>query len=203
MRTLAVVLVLTSAALAQDYDRLTEWIEAEQFERAYEVLRKARVADVKDEGVWWELWGRAVKGVARDRQRKSGYGAAIEFLEGHLESKPIVDHYAETCIWAGEEARGLRRIRALRQPLRDESTHAEFQLLWVRQDYAGMEARALETNWTSWVEFARKERELRERFEGRTTRAWWVALGGIGAILCVVFVVDRLFVRSAEAAASR
>jgi len=195
MRSLALVLLLAPSALAQDYDRLTEWVEAEEFERAYEVLGAITTPNTDDDP-FWELWTRAVKGVARDRQRAAGYGVAIEFLEAHLDTKPIVDHYAETCIWSGEELRGLRNIRALQQPLRDAATHAEFQLLWVRQDYAAMEARAVETNWTSWIEFARKQRELRERFENRTTRAWWVALGGIGVILCACLIFDRVFIPS-------
>ena len=183
--------LLVAVAMADvDYDKVTELVEAEQFEKAYEVLQAGPVVDEKDER-FQDLWRRSVRGVARDRQRVGGYMPAIEFLEAHLNAKAIVDDYTETCIWAGEEARGLRKLRALPQPLRDQCVVAELQFHWVRQDYAAIEKRAQEVDRQDWVGWAREQGALRERFTERTSRAWWVTIVGVVAIALACWIIDR------------
>jgi len=191
MKYLVGLLVLSGLAAAElDFDRVTEWVEAEEFERAYEVLHADPAPD-RGDARFWDLWQRAVRGVARNRQRRGGYGEAIAFLEDHLDTRSLVEDYAETCIWAGEEQRGLDRMGALPQPMRDRCAYAEFQLHWVRQDYAALEQRAREVGRPKWVDFAREQRELRERFDNRTTRAWWVTILGTLAILLTCWITDR------------
>jgi hypothetical protein len=194
------MLLLAGVAFAEvDLDLVEEWIESEEFEQAYETLRPVRTAspapDEKDER-FWGLWGSSVRGVARNRQRKGGYAEAIDFLEAHLDTRPLVYDYADTCIWAGEEQRGLRTLKALPQPMRDDCVYAEFRLHFVRQDYTALEARAREVNWQSWIDYAREQRELRERFAYRTTRAWWVAALATIAILLACFATDRVLRRA-------
>jgi len=192
MRRLATLLLFVGVAAAQDeFDRVSEWIDSEEFERAYATLQPERAARMEDER-HLDLWQRAVRGVARNLQRKGGYGVAIEFLEDHLVTHLLVADYVETCIWAGEERRGLARVRALPQPLRDRSAKAEFQLYWVLREYDALEERALAVNWPAWVEFARRERDQLQRFADRTSRARWVAILATAAILLACFGVDRL-----------
>ena len=196
MRALVALFLLAGAATA-DLDRVTDLVEAEEFERAYKLMQSDPAQDTED-GRFWDLWQRAVRGVARNKQRVGGYEPALEFLEDHLDTVALVDDYTETCIWAGEEARGLQRIRELSPSMRKRCVVAEFQLHWVRQDYATFEQRAIEMDKPKWAAFAREQRELRERFTHRTTRAWWVALLGTAVILLACWIVDwRLRPRSA------
>jgi hypothetical protein len=194
MRTLLALSLFACIVSAEvDFDRVTELVEAEQFEQAYAILKDSPAPDGED-ARFWDLWQRAVRGVARNRQRVGGYTPALEFLEQHLDTEALVGDYTETCIWAGEEERGLRTLRGLPAAMRDRCAVAEFQFYWIRQDYTAMERRAREVNRPDWVRFAREQHELRERFAERTGRAWRVALFGIAGILAVCWLIDR-FVR--------
>ena len=197
MNRLAILMALLIAAVARAQDPIdlaVEQLEAERFEDAMRTLEPLRSDPGANEEVLG-LWQDALRGVARDVQRVRGYAAALEFLEQHLDSRSIIADYVETCIWAGDEERGLRTIAALPQPLRDRCAHSEFQLHYKRLDFAALERRAREVKWQSWIDFASKERKLRERFDDRRTRAIWVAVIGSLVIALGGWGVVRLLAR--------
>jgi len=180
-------LLLFCALEGSALDEAEARIDDEKFTEALQALEGADEADAR----YRPLRDHAVNGVARNLQRASGYRAALNWLEPRLESRTIVEHYVETCIWAGEEQRGIERLAALPGPLRKESFRAEMQLHWVRHDYATIEQRAREEGRPAWRDWAREQRELRERFTYRAQRGWWVALFAALAIGAACFVLHR------------
>ena len=198
MRRVALLLLLLcswSAAEETPVDRATVQIENEDFAAAMKTLEP--LVPQRTEPVL-DLWGKAIRGVARDLQREGGYAPALDFYERHLDTRLIVGDYRETCIWAGEEQRGLRTIAALPQPFRDRCAESEFHLHWVLLDFAAMERRAREVKWPAWIEFAVEQRALRERFAERRNRAWWIAIGGAIALVAGAWLGTQWIVRRAR-----
>jgi tetratricopeptide (TPR) repeat protein len=191
-----VIWILLLALQSAPLDRAVAHLEEGRFEQA---LRELEQADRKDPR-YAKTYDGAVKGVARDLQRAEGYAGALAFLEPRLTSRPIIDHYVEVCIWAGEEDRGLARLREL-PPEMDRSSHyAEFQLHWARLDFEALAERAREVEWQEWVVWAQKQQAIRDRFEERTVRGWWVALGAVLAMGAGCFALYRLSPRPCSGA---
>lgn len=168
------IALLICSLLASNLDRAQELIENEQFADALALVESGEGDRFRD------LRNRAIRGVSRDLQRAEGYGAAIDYLEPRLETRFLVDHYVEACLWGGQEDRALRTIVALPKEFRERCAAAEFQIYLARLDFATLEKRASEVNWVEWVDYAREQRLLREGFVAHTSRAWvvfWVALG--------------------------
>ena len=184
MTALVVFLVLQATSI----ERAEAHLENERFDSA---LAELRLADRNDPR-FGAIRDGAVKGVARDLQRADGYEVALRYLEERLESRAIIDHYAETCIWAGELDRGFARIARLTGPLAKSGRFAEMQLHWERLDFATMEERARAWGWDDWADYAREQKERRERFADRAARGWWVA--AIAALLMggMCFWIGRL-----------
>lgn len=181
-------LLLALSLFASNLDRAQELIENEEFAPALELLESGEGDRFR------ELRNRAIRGVSRDLQRERGYDAAVDYLEQHLETRFLVAHYVEACLWSGQEERALATIRALPDAFRHECAYAEFQIHYARLDFEALEKRANEVNWTEWAEFAREQRELREGFVYRTERAWtvfWGALAGMGALFTLAWRAAR------------
>ncbi|MEM8885670.1 MAG: hypothetical protein AAGD14_16515 [Planctomycetota bacterium] len=185
----ALVLV---CALGAVLDRVEEMLEDEQFEQAYALLAQADENDPR----FASFRARTISGVARTKQRRDGYGAAIEFLEPLADTPDLMKLYALTCTWAGEEQRGLDKIRRLPDAQRRQYAAAEIELLWSMHDFAALEKRARAIGdgaWAqSWVDYAKNARELRERFDARTRRGSWVAIGALLALTVAAFAFTRL-----------
>ena len=192
MTAILLLLALQSSPL----DRAEALLEQELFEPALRAIEEADRADPR----WAPARDRAVQGMARDLQRAEGYDAALRFLEERLESRAIIDCYTETCIWAGEEPRGLDRVRRLDPALAHAGSYAEFQLLWARLDFAAIERRAREVDWPEWEQWAREQQAKRDRFASRAARAWWVALGAAALLAGGCAILFRLAGRRPAAA---
>ena len=180
--------LLALSLLASSLDRAQELIENEEFAPALELLEKGEGDRFRD------LRNRAIRGVSRDLQRAEGYAPAVDYLEKHLETRFLVAHYVEVCLWSGQEDRALRTLKALPPDFRHECAYAEFQIHFARLDFAALEQRAKEVSWPEWVAFAKEQRELREGFDERTSRAWtvfWVALGAMIAIVTIAWRAAR------------
>jgi hypothetical protein len=192
-------LALPAAGEDPVYEQIVELLENGKFEAATEQIALLEQAQPKHAELS-ALRQQAAVGVARNLQRQDGYGAALDYLESRLEGRTIVQAYSETSVWAGAEQRGLETMRRLPKALRHQCAREELNLYWALHDFVGMEQRAREVEWPEWIEFARNQGALRERFDGRTRRAWWVA--GVGAALLAggCLLLDRMARRRAAAA---
>ena len=164
--------LLLCALAATPLDRAVAHVQAERFEQALAELEQADTGDPR----YAETRDGAVKGFARDLQRAEGYPTARRFLERHLESPALIDHYVEVCIWGGEEERGLEQVRRLSGAMQQFGRFPELQLHWVRLDFDAMARVAREEGWDKWAAYAEKQGALRRRFADRAQRGWWVAL---------------------------
>jgi hypothetical protein len=125
---------------------------------------------------------KAVCAEAREIRRREGYVKAIEFLEPRLDHPKIVAAYADCCLWAGEEERGLRGLRASKVPA-NQRAEAEISLLvrLFRYDEAAEVAR--EHGWTEAAEWWGAAAALRDRLHARARRAGWIAALGVALLL--------------------
>ena len=93
--------LLLCALAATPLDRAVAHLEAERFEQALVELEQADTSDPR----YAETRDGAVKGFARDLQRAEGYATALRFLERHLESAALIDHYVVRANIRRREAR--------------------------------------------------------------------------------------------------
>ena len=182
------ILVLLCALASTPLDRAVAHLKAERFDQALAELEQADPSDAR----YAETRDGAVKGFARELQRADGYAAALRFLERHLESRALVDHYVEVCIWGGEEQRGLDQVGRLSGAMQPFSRFAELQLHWVLLDFDSMARIARDEGWSDWAEYAEKQGALRRRFAERAARGWWVALWAALAMGGVCLVLRKL-----------
>ncbi len=195
MAICALCLLLGGLLADPHVDRAADLLEQDQFALALVELEKADGSDSRADSRadlrYDELRTRAICGIARDHQRAEGYGAAVAYLEQHLENEAIVSQFVEVCIWAGEETRALTAIAALPKSLRDGCVLAEFQIHWVRLDFETLERRARETGEPTWVQFAQEQRALRAGFAAHATRARWIVIGAVLVMAGIWFVLFK------------
>ena len=181
MRTAGAVLLFAAAVWAQDKAAVREALDREDFGEALQRLDLARAAG-GDEGPLRYLQAQAHVGVARDKQRAEGYGAALDYLEGRLTHALVATTFAMTALWAGEEERGLRGLRGSSVALRDR-IKVEMDLLGALGRYGEAEARAREVGWPAAEQWAREEAAARQALTDRAQRGRWVAAAAALAIL--------------------
>lgn len=205
MRWLAVLLLPALPALpalAEDADaevRIRASLNGEEWAKALAQVDAALDHDPSS-GVLLRMRAEAHRGVARDLQRTQGYPAAIAYLERHLDHPVTAWAYARTCIWGGEERRGIDGLRESGLPPAD-TIPGEVELLSQLRRYDEVVQRAslLEAEYPAWAhdwtQWAGKAAEQRERLEERARRAAWVtAVGGlvfVGGALLVAWLTRR------------
>jgi hypothetical protein len=193
MRAFVLLLALAAAAVAEDG-------QAERDELA--AARKALAAEPGD-ALLQRRWAKAARAVARVLQRAEGYPAAIEFLEERLTHPLTIEAYGEACLWGGQEARALKRLRDADDiPLRDR-IRPELNLLHQLRRYHEAARRAREVGWKEWADWAGEQAAMRDRLLGRGVRAYWVAAIAFvvmaAAATALYFLAPRLNRRNAEA----
>lgn len=195
MRRAALVLALAAAAAAQERELLEE-----RFGDALRAADEALAAKPGDERLL-EQRAKALRGLARDAQRRDGYGAALALLERELSHRILVQAYADVAVWAGEEERALRTLRSAGVPERMR-LEAELMLLGQLGRFREAEARAREAGWTEWEAWERERAELRARLGERRRRAAWVAWVALAALLLGAAALFRLAPARAPARAA-
>ncbi|MHC4548118.1 MAG: hypothetical protein ACYTEZ_05010 [Planctomycetota bacterium] len=190
MKPLLVLLVLAAATLA-DEAAVRAALDREDFAAALR-LSESALQGHPDDGKLRYLRAQALAGLARDRQRERGYAAALDFLESRLTHPVVTDAFAETCLWAGEEERALRALRASEVALADR-IRMELEMLRSLGRFRGAERRAREVGWPEAEAWYRKKAAYRERLAGRARRAAWVA---VGAGLTILAAAAVLFMRA-------
>ena len=194
MRTLACVLLAASVLAAQDDDaaaRARAALDREDYDLALAEAAKGLEAD-PGSGVLAYLHADARCGRARSIQREKGFGAALAELEPHVGDHPLVtEAYARTALWAGEEERALRTLRAAVPEPRDRVA-LELELLSHLRRYGEAAERAREAGWEEGVVWASKRAALQERLAARARRGWMVAVAAAALLLGLAVLVFSL-----------
>jgi hypothetical protein len=177
LRRALLLLLLAGTAAADDAIRAA--LDAHRFAEARALAEKGLAERPADELLLYQR-AQALKGLAREAQRRDGYGAAIGLLEAHLDHPLLVKAYADCCVWGGEEERGLLGVRGAKAPL-GERVAAEMKLLERLFRYEEAAALARAHGWGEAEAWARGEAALRGRLRDRAARARWLA--GAGAVL--------------------
>ena len=206
MRWLALLPLLSLPALAEDHDgpdRIRAALNAEDWAAALALTGQA-LEDEPSAGLLRRLEAEAHRGTARDLQRSQGYGAALDYLETRLNHPVLAWSYARTCLWGGEELRGIEHLRASGLPPGD-TIPGELELLSQLRRYDEVVSRAslLESDYPAWagdwIQWAGGEAARRARLERRARRAAWVAAVGGLAFLAGALALFRLTRRPAPA----
>jgi hypothetical protein len=180
MRRLALLLLCSAAAIA-DEGAVREALDREDFEtalaRAESALREAPAS-----GPLRYMHAQAVVGIARDLQRAEGYAPALDYLEPRLTHPHVTDRFAETCMWAGQEERAIRALRASPVALRDR-IWMELQMMRSLGRFEEASRRARAVGWEEAAKMFGDVAAYRGRLAGRAARAMWVAVAACVAIL--------------------
>ena len=189
MRGLTVVLVLALAALA-DEGAVREALDSEDFEtalaRAETLLKKT-----PDHGPLRYMRAQAIAGIARDLQRTEGYAAALDYLEPRLTHPHLTDRFAETCLWAGQEERAIRALRASSVALRDR-IRMELEMMRSLGRFEEASERARAVGWDEAAVIYGEDAAYRARLASRATRAVWVAVAAGVVILAAAAALFSL-----------
>jgi hypothetical protein len=119
----------------------------------------------------------AIAGLARDLQRAQGYAAALDYLEPRLNHPHLTDRFGDICMWAGQEERAIRALRASPVALRDR-IRAELEMMRSLGRFEEASRRARAVGWEDAATYYGKTASRRARLAGRATRAVWVAAVG-------------------------
>ncbi len=174
-------LLLAVAAAAADEAAIRAALDREDFATA---LREAEAAlqATPDHGLLRYMRAQAIAGLARDLQRAEGYAAALDYLEPQLDHAYLTDRFAEICMWAGQEQRAIRALRASPVPLRDR-IRAELEMMRSLGRFEDASHRAAAVGWDEAARYYDEVARHRARLTGRARRAVWVTVVGGLAIL--------------------
>jgi hypothetical protein len=185
------LLLLPAAALA-DEAAVREALEREDFgvalTRAEAALKEVSAEDSK--GPLRYMRAQAVAGLARDLQRSEGYAAALDYLEPRLDHPHLTDRFAEICLWAGQEERAIRVLRASPVALRDR-IRAELEMMRSLGRFEEASRRARAVGWEEAAKYYGEVASHRARLTGRVQRAVWVAV--VGGLL-ILAAAGALFI---------
>ena len=191
MRCLSLLLLAAAAAFA-DEAAVREALEREDFgvalTRAEAALKEVSREEAK--GPLRYMRAQAVAGLARDLQRAEGYAAALDYLEPRLDHPHLTDRFAATCMWAGQEERAIRALRASPVALRDR-IRAELEMMRSLGRFEAASQRARAVGWNEAAKYYAEVADHRARLKGRARRAVWVAL--VGGLL-ILAAAGALFI---------
>ncbi|MHC4973388.1 MAG: hypothetical protein ACYTG3_13755 [Planctomycetota bacterium] len=185
------LLLLAASAAFADEAAVREALDKEDFGTALARAEKALEESTADSnGVLRYMRAQAVAGLARDLQRAEGYAAALDYLEPRLDHPHLTDRFAATCMWAGEEERAIRALRASPVALRDR-IRAELEMMRSLGRFEEASRRARAVGWNEAAEYYAEVADHRARLTGRARRAVWVAL--VGGLL-ILAAAGALFI---------
>jgi hypothetical protein len=172
MRSL-LLLLLGAAAVLADEAAVRAALDREDFAAALagaEAALKEKPAD----GPLRYMRAQAIAGVARDLQREKGYAAALDYLEPRLNHPHLIDRFAAICMWAGQEERAIRVVRAAPVDVKDRIV-AELEMMRSLGRFEEASRRARAVGWKDAATYYAEIASRRARLAGRATRAAWVA----------------------------
>jgi hypothetical protein len=173
-----VFLLLCAASALADEAAVREALDREDYAAALE-RADAALKESPASGPLRYMRAQAIAGIAQERQRAQGYAAALDYLEPHLDHRHLTDRFADICMWAGQEERAIRALRASPVPLRDR-IKAELDMMRSLARYEEAARRARAVGWEEAAEYYAGIAGYRARLEGRARRAGWVAaVGGL------------------------
>jgi hypothetical protein len=195
VRALVLALVLAAIARADDAldaarEEVREAVEADRFEDAMR-FADAALARHPGDALLRRERAKAIRGRARDLQRAGGYGPALDLLERHLDDPVTVEAYAETCVWAGAEDRGIAALGRATVDAATRDAHL-YRLLMYGRRFGEIERRAAAAGHEEWRAWAAEEAARFGRYRARARRAWWIAAAGAAALAAAIAVLYRL-----------
>lgn len=170
------VLLVASTAVVADEAAVRAALDREDFATALQQAEAALQAD-PEHGLLRYMRAQAIAGLARDLQRTEGYLAALDYLEPRLDHAHLTDRFAEICMWAGEEERAIRALRASPVALPDR-IRSELEMMRSLGRFEDAARRAAAVGWDEAAKYYDEVARHRARLTGRARRAVWVALVG-------------------------